>query len=153
MTSLEIGRPTPQFELRNQHGELVSLSSLRGKKAVVLFYPFAFSRVCTSELCEIRDELTGFVSDEVATVAISVDHFFSLRAYSERDRLTFDLLSDYWPHGEVARAYGVFNEEVGCADRGTFILDRDGLLRWQVRHAVPDARDLSDYQSALAAID
>jgi mycoredoxin-dependent peroxiredoxin len=153
MTSLEIGRPAPAFELKNQHGELVSPSALRGKKVVIIFYPFAFSGVCTSELGQVRDHLADFENDDVCTVAISVDHFFALRAYAERDRLTFDLLSDYWPHGAVARAYRVFNEEVGCADRVTFILDRQGVLRWQVRHAIPDARDVGDYLSALAAID
>jgi peroxiredoxin len=149
----EIGQPAPGFQLKNQHGELVSLGSVRGRKVVVIFFPFAFSRVCTGELSEVRDHITDFETADVATMAISVDHFFALRAYSERDSLTFDLLSDYWPHGAVARAYGVFNEEVGCADRGTFILDREGRLRWSVRHAIPDARDLSDYRSALAEID
>lgn len=149
----QIGEAAPGFELKNQHGELVSLSSLRGKKVVIVFYPFAFSGVCTGELTTIRDRLADFDNDDVTTVAISVDHMFSLRAYAERDRLTFDLLSDYWPHGAVARSYGVLNEEVGCADRGTFILDRGGNLRWQVRHGIPDARDLADYESALANID
>jgi mycoredoxin-dependent peroxiredoxin len=153
MTPPQIGEPAPEFELKNQHGELVSLSALRGKKAVIVFYPFAFSGVCTGELTAIQDRLGDFDSDHVTTVGISVDHMYSLRAYADRDRLTFDLLSDYWPHGAVARSYGVFNDQVGCADRGTFILDRAGILRWQVRHGIPDARDLAEYQSALAAID
>jgi peroxiredoxin len=149
----QIGEAAPAFELKNQHGELVSLASLRGRKVVIVFYPFAFSGVCTGELSAIRDRLGDFDNDDVTTLAISVDHMFSLRAYAERDRLTFDLLSDYWPHGAVARSYGVLNEEVGCADRGTFIVDRGGTLRWQVRHGIPDARDLADYESALDAID
>jgi peroxiredoxin len=150
--ALEIGRPAPEFELKNQHGEVVSLAGLRGKKVVIIFYPFAFSGICGGELGEIRDHIADFDSDDVTTVAISVDHVFSLRAWADRDGYQFSMLSDYWPHGAVAKMYGVFNAQVGCAERGTFILDREGVLRWQVQHGIPDARDLSAYESALAAI-
>jgi mycoredoxin-dependent peroxiredoxin len=151
--ALEIGQPAPQFELKNQHGEVISLSSLRGKKAVLIFYPFAFSGICGGELAEIRDRIDDFENNDVVTVAISVDHVFSLRAWADRDGYQFALLSDYWPHGAVAKAYDVFNEEVGCAERGTFVVDRDGVLRWKVRHGIPDARQVTDYLDALAAID
>ena len=117
----------PDFTLRDQHGQDVSLSSFRGRKAVVvMFYPFAFSRVCTGELCAVRDRLPTFESDDVQVLALSCDPMFALRAFAEQDGLTFPLLSDFWPHGAVARAYGVFNEERGCSDRSTFIVDKDG---------------------------
>ena len=149
--TLEIGRPAPEFELRDQHGETVSLSSYRGKKAVVvMFYPFAFSGVCTGELCAVRDNLPTFESDDVQLLAVSCDPMFSLRAFAERDDLTFPLLSDFWPHGAVARAYGVFNEEKGCANRSSFIVDREGVLRWMVHNAMPEARDLEEQARVLA---
>jgi peroxiredoxin len=150
--ALEIGRPAPEFELKNQHGEVVSLAGLRGKKVVIIFFPFAFSGICGGELSEIRDNIADFDSGDVTTVSISIDHVFSLRAWADRDGYQFSMLSDYWPHGAVAKMYGVFNAQVGCAERGTFILDREGVLRWQVQHGIPDARDLSAYESALAAI-
>jgi peroxiredoxin len=149
--ALEIGRPAPDFELRDQHGGTVSLSSYQGKKAVVvMFYPYAFSGVCTGELCAVRDNLPTFQSDDVQLVAVSCDPMFSLRAFAERDGLTFPLLSDFWPHGAVARSYGVFDEEKGCAKRSSFIVDTEGVLRWMVHNAMPDARDLEEQARVLA---
>jgi peroxiredoxin len=149
--TLEIGRPAPEFELRDQHGGTVGLSSYRGKKAVVvMFYPFAFSGVCTGELCAVRDSLPTFESDDVQLVAVSCDPMFALRAFAERDGLTFPLLSDFWPHGEVARAYGVFDEDKGCAKRSSFIVDKEGVLRWMVHNAMPEARDLEEQARVLA---
>ncbi len=127
VVTLETGREAPDFTLRDQHGQHVSLSSFRGRKAVVvMFYPYAFSSVCTGELSAVRDRLPTFESDDVQVLAVSCDPMFALRAFAEQDGLTFPLLSDFWPHGATARAYGVFDEERGCSDRSTFIVDRDG---------------------------
>ena len=150
---VDLGSEAPDFALRDQHGQTVTLSSYRGDKAVVLvFYPWAFSRVCTSELREIRDDLPAFQGDDVALLAISCDPMFSLRAFAEADGLSFPLLSDHWPHGGVAKAYGVFNEKTGAADRSTFIVDKDGVVRWAVHNAIPDARSLPEYVEALARL-
>jgi mycoredoxin-dependent peroxiredoxin len=149
--ALEEGAPAPEFSLRDQHGATISLSSYRGEKAVVvMFYPFAFSSVCTGELCEVRDSLPAFESDDVQLLAVSCDPMHALRAFAEQDGLTFPLLSDFWPHGEVAAAYGVFNEQRGCAERSTFIVDREGVLRWSVHNQMPDARDLEQQLKVLA---
>ena len=148
--TLETGAPAPDFTLRDQHGQTVTLSSFVGEKAVVLvFYPFAFSGVCTGELCEIRDNLPTFESEEVQLLAVSCDPMFALRAFADQDDLTFPLLSDFWPHGAVASAYGVFDEARGCSQRSTFIIDRDGILRWSVHNAMPQARDLEEYTRVL----
>jgi len=148
--TLEIGQTVPDFALPDQHGQTVTLSSFHGQKAVVLmFYPFAFSRVCTGELNEVRDQLPAFASDDVQLVAISCDHMFSLRAFADHDRLEFPLLSDFWPHGAVSSAYDNFDAQRGCANRSTFIVDADGVLRWQVRNAMPEARDLDAHIRAL----
>jgi mycoredoxin-dependent peroxiredoxin len=150
---LDIGTPAPDFTLRDQHGESIQLSSYRGRKAVVLmFYPFAFSSVCTGELCAVRDSLPSFESDAVQVLAVSCDPVYALRVFADQDGLTFPLLSDFWPHGATARAYGVFNEERGCADRSTYIVDREGLIRWSVHNAMPEARDLQEQAAALAAV-
>ena len=149
--TLEIGKPAPDFTLKDQHGQDVSPSDFRGRKnLVIVFYPFAFSRVCTGELCELRDNIADFSDDQTALVAVSCDHMFSLRAFAEQDAISFPLLSDYWPHGAVSTAYGIFNEQVGCSGRATFIVDRAGVLRWQVENEIPNARDIDDYRKILA---
>lgn len=149
MTTIEVGSLAPEFELRDQHGRTVTLSSYRGKSVVLVFYPWAFSRVCEGELCALRDELPRFEGDDVALLAISCDAMFSLRAFADRDRLVFPLLADHWPHGATAKAYGVFNESTGAADRSTFIIDPQGTVAWSVHHAIPDARDLEEYSRIL----
>ncbi|WP_129839778.1 peroxiredoxin [Streptomyces sp. RFCAC02] len=151
--AIEPGTKAPDFQLKDQHGRTVSLSDFRGEKnVVVLFFPFAFTGVCTGELCALRDELPTFVNDDVQLLAVSNDSPFALRVFGEREGLEYPLLSDFWPHGEVSRAYGVFDEEKGCAVRGTFIVDKEGLVRWTVVNGLPDARDLDAYVSALRAL-
>jgi peroxiredoxin len=163
--TVEVGNSAPDFELKDQHGTPVKLSDFRGKKDVLLvFYPLAFSGKCTSELCEIRDELptlgaagrspgTGTAGDDdVQVLAISVDSVFTHRAWSEREKYEFPLLSDFWPHGAVAESYGVFDANRGLATRGTFIIDKQGVVRWKVENAIPDARDINDYRKALAEL-
>ncbi len=151
MAAVDVGSPAPDFELRDQFGQLVGLTDFRGtKNAILVFYPYAFTRVCTGEMCALRDELSSFQNDDVQVLGISTDTMFSLRVYAERERLEFPLLSDYWPHGAVASAYGVFDEERGCALRGTFIVDRSGVVRWKVVHGIPEARDQSAYVKVLA---
>ncbi|MER0245013.1 peroxiredoxin [Streptomyces sp. HSW2009] len=151
--TVEVGTQAPEFTLRNQHGEQITLAEFRGEKNVVLlFYPFAFTGVCTGELGALRDALPTFVNDDVQLLAVSNDSPFSLRVFAEQEDFTFPLLSDFWPHGEVSRAYGVFDEEKGCAVRGTFVIDKSGVVRWTVVNGLPDARDLGDYAGALAAL-
>jgi peroxiredoxin len=150
---LSLGTPAPDFELRDQHAQTHKLSSYRGRKnVVVVFYPFAFTGVCTGELCAIRDDLGALQNDTTQVLAISCDSVASLRAFSEQQGFEHPLLSDFWPHGAVAAAYGVFNETLGAAERGTFIVDRDGLLRWSVRTALGEPRDPAAYQKALAEL-
>jgi peroxiredoxin len=147
-----VGEIAPDFELRSQHGELTRLSRFRGEKSViVLFYPFAFSNTCTGELGEIRDDLASFQNDAVQVLAISCDAMQTLRAFAEAQGYEFPLLSDFWPHGAVARAYGVFHEKVGAAVRGSFLVDSNGVVRWSVINGLGQARDLAGYHEALAA--
>lgn len=151
--NLVVGSPAPDFTLKNQHGEDIRLSSFRGEKNVVLvFFPFAFSGICTGELGEIRDNLDDFSNADAEVLAISCDHFFSNRAFADRDGYAFSILSDFWPHGDVTRAYGTFNDAVGVPNRGTYVIDREGILRWKVENGIFDARDLDGYRAALAEL-
>lgn len=150
--SVEVGHEAPDFTLRNQHGQQVTLSSFRGSKVVmVVFYPFVFSAVCTGELCELRDAMPELHNDEVALLAVSCDPMHSLRAFADQEGLNYPLLSDFWPHGAVARTYGAFNDTAGCAVRGTFLVELDGTVGWKVENGMPNARSLNDYRAALAS--
>ena len=149
----EGGQEAPDFELNDQHGQPVRLSRFRGAKNVVLvFYPLAFSGVCSSELSAMRDDFPEISRDDVELLTVSVDSTFTHRAWSDQQHFGFELLSDFWPHGAVAKLYGVFNEDRGIATRGTFIIDKAGVVRWKVVHPIPQARDIADYQKALAAL-
>ena len=151
--AVQVGQPAPDFALRNQHGETVRLSEARGERAVALvFYPFAFSRICTGELCEIRDNLALFEDGDVQVVGISCDPVHTLRAFAEAEKYTFPLLSDFWPHGAVAQQYGVFNDKAGMANRGTFLVDVEGVLRWSVVNGPGEARPFAAYREAVAAL-
>ena len=146
------GSPAPDFTLPDQHGTPVTLSGLRGRTVVVVFYPFAFTGVCTGELCALRDDVAAFDDAGVTLLAVSCDPRTALRVFADREAFPFRLLSDFWPHGAAARAYGVFDDERGCALRGTFVVDASGTLRWSVVNAIPDARDIADYKRAIAEI-
>ena len=151
--AVEIGDMAPDFELNDQHGAPVRLSELRGKKNVVLvFYPLAFSGVCSTELREMRDSFPEAEREDVEVLTISVDSVHVHRAWGDSEGYEFGLLSDFWPHGAVAKSYGVFDEERGLANRGTFIIDKSGVVQWKVVNAILQARDLAAYQKALAEL-
>jgi peroxiredoxin (alkyl hydroperoxide reductase subunit C) len=152
-TTLEVGDRAPGFALRTQFGETVSLDDFRGRKnVVVVFFPFAFSGICTGELGEIRDHLEDFEGDDIQVVAVSCDPMESLRAWADAEGYFFPLLSDFWPHGETARAYGVFWDQTGFATRGTFLIDTAGVVRWATVKGPGETRDFGDYRTALAEL-
>ena len=151
--AVEIGDEAPDFELPDQHGTPVRLSSFRGNKNVVLvFYPLAFSPVCSGELCAMREDFPEVSRDDVELLTVSVDSLYSHRVWAEQENFQFSLLSDFWPHGVVAKAYGVLDADRGVALRGTFVIDKEGVVRWKVVNPIPQARDIADYQKALAAL-
>lgn len=151
--SLEVGQEVPDFTLQNQFGEDVKLSDFRGKKNVVLvFFPMAFTGICTGELCEIRDQLPALVSDDVQILGISCDTSASQKVFAEQENFDYPLLSDFWPHGEVSKVYGSWFEPRGFSMRGTFVIDKAGILRWSVINGPGDARNTADYKQALAAL-
>ncbi|MFZ2502582.1 MAG: peroxiredoxin [Nocardioides sp.] len=144
------GDLAPDFTLRDQFGQDVSLSGFHGRKAVaLLFFPFAFSGVCTGEMAGIRDRLAEFATFETEVIGLSCDPVYALRVFADRDGLHFPLLSDFWPHGATAAAYGVFDRERGCAERTSFVIDKTGIIRWRFASPLPEARNLDDHLSAL----
>ncbi|TLM70566.1 peroxiredoxin [Pseudarthrobacter sp. NamB4] len=147
-----VGGPAPDFELVNQYGEPVRLSMFRGRNVVLVFFPFAFSGICTGELGAIRDNMALFEESNSAVLAVSVDSKFSLRTYAGQEGYAFELLADFWPHGAVATLYGVFDAESGMAQRGTFIIDAGGTIRYSVVNPRGEARDFGEYRKALAGL-
>lgn len=150
--SLAVGQVAPDFTLKNSDGEEVSLASFRGKKVVLVFFPFAFTGICTAELCAIRDNADNFQDDDTVVLSISCDSAPTLKNFKQQENFNHILLSDFWPHGEVSRIYGVFLEERGMATRGTFVIDREGVIQWLVINEPGAARSTSDYREALAKI-
>jgi len=151
--ALAIGSMAPDFELVNQHGQKVSLSSYQGKKnVVVIFYPFAFSGICTGELCALRDDLAAFQNEKVELISISCDPMYANKVFAEQEGYKFQVLSDFWPHGAIAKAYGVFDENRGCATRGSFIIGTDGKIKWMVVNGLGEARNIAEYKAALSAL-
>ncbi|CAB4560617.1 MAG: redoxin domain-containing protein [Actinobacteria bacterium] len=151
--TITLGSAAPDFELSDQHGNKVSLASFKGKKNVVLlFYPFSFTGTCTGELCAMRDDLAAFQNDSVQVLAVSCDSMFTQRIFAEKEGYEFPVLADFWPHGAVAQSYGIFDDLRGCSLRGTYVIDKEGIVRWQIVNGLGDARNLEDYKIALAAL-
>jgi peroxiredoxin len=148
---VDVGSKAPEFTLKDSNKQDVSLSSFVGQKPVLLvFYPFAFSGICTGELCQLRDDLTSF--EGVQVLGVSVDTPFSLKVWAEQEGYQFPLLSDFWPHGAVAQQYGVFNEAAGMANRGTFLIDKDGVIRFAEVNGPGEARDQEAWKKAVASL-
>ena len=150
--SVRAGRPAPPFSLRDQHGAHIAVGgeAADGRTTLLVFYPFAFSGVCGSELAALRDAGAEFDGDRVRLVAASCDPMHALRGYADQEGFAFPLLSDFWPHGAAARAYGVFDESRGCAGRGSFLIDPAGVLRWSLINPISEPRPLAAYREALA---
>ncbi|KHO19049.1 peroxiredoxin [Mycolicibacterium setense] len=150
---LAVGAPAPDFTLRDQNGRPVTLSTYRGVKDVLLvFFPLAFTGVCEGELGEIRDKLPQYENDDTATLAISVGPPPTHKIWSIESGFTFPVLSDFWPHGAVTQAYGVFNADAGYPNRGTFVVDRAGAIRFAEMMDPGQPRDQAVWREALAAL-
>jgi peroxiredoxin (alkyl hydroperoxide reductase subunit C) len=150
---LEAGTEAPDFTLKDQDGQPVALSSFRGAKNVLLvFFPLAFTGICQGELDEIRDNLPSYRNGDTETLAISVGPPPTHKVWATQSGFTFGVLSDFWPHGAVAHAYGVFNDDTGFANRGTFAIDRSGVIRFAEQKAPGEPRDQAVWIEALAAL-
>jgi peroxiredoxin len=150
---LNVGGVAPDFTLKDQDGRPVTLSALLlTKDVLVVFFPLAFTGTCQRELDEIRDHLTDYVNDGTHTLAISVGPPPTHKVWANQRGFTFPLLSDFWPHGAVAQAYGVFNSDAGFANRGTFVVDRSGVIRFAEMKQPGEAREQAVWAAALAAL-
>lgn len=151
--TVAVGDEAPEFALNDQNNERFRLSSFHGSKAVLLvFYPLAFTGICTGELSALRDDLDAFQNDDVQVAAISVDSVYTNKVFAEREGYQFPLLSDFWPHGEVARRYGAFNTQSGIANRGTFLVDRIGIVRFAEMLPPGQVRDPQAWRDAIKAL-
>ena len=150
---IEVGAEAPDFVLKDQNGQVVQLSSFRGVRNVLLvFYPLAFTGTCQGELCSVRDNLNDFVNDNIQVLTVSVDSSPAHRVWADQQGYQFPLLADFWPHGAVAQSYGVFNEERGYANRGTFLIDKTGVVRFSEMTGPGQARDQDGWRKAIATL-
>lgn len=148
-----IGSAAPPFSLRDQHNQEVSLADFRGRKAaLVVFYPFAFTRTCQGELTEIQSNLSLYQNDAVQVLTVSCDSVYAHRVWAEREGFTFPLLADFWPHGAVASAYGALDPGGGFAKRASFLVGAEGVVRFAEVLGPGDSRDQAVWRAALAAL-
>jgi peroxiredoxin len=150
---IAVGAEAPDFLLRDQNNQEVRLSGFRGRKSVLLvFYPLAFTGTCQGELCEVAENLETYANAEVQVLTVSVDSVYSHKVWADREGYDFPLLADFWPHGAVAQAYGVFNAERGYANRGTFVIDKAGIVRFAEMNMPGEARDQDGWRKALSEV-
>lgn len=148
-----IGQPAPHFSLIDQAKQPVSLDDFAGRKTLVVFIPFPFTGICDDEGCAIRDGLGELESLEANVVVITAHSFATNAKWAEVNDFTFPILSDFWPHGEVSRAYGTFNEDVGVATRSSYVIDADGIVRDIIAtESLGVRREHEAQMAALAAI-
>ncbi len=151
--TVQDGDEAPDFTLRDQNNEQVTLSGFRGKKAVlIVFYPAAFTGICTGELTRVQESIGDFQNDDVQILTISVDSPYSHKIFAEREGYEFPLLADFWPHGGVAQAYGSFHHDAGIANRGTFLVDRDGIVRFSELNGPGEGRDADRWLTAIKSL-
>ncbi|MGH8793579.1 MAG: peroxiredoxin [Stackebrandtia sp.] len=150
---IAVGEKAPAFTLKDQNNQEISLADFAGEKNVLLvFYPLAFTGVCEGELCGVRDDLSAYQSDDVQVLTVSVDSAFAHKVWAERENFDFPLLSDFWPHGAVAQSYGVFDDAKGIANRGTFVIDKTGVVRFAEMNQPGEPRDQGGWRKALAEV-
>ena len=148
--AIEIGAKAPDFALRDQHNVVITLADQRPKTVLLVFYPLAFTGVCAGELNLIQGDLDVLQNDRVQVFGVSVDSPYTQRVFADRDGLKFPLLSDFWPHGQTAQDYGIFDDNSGVATRASFLIDSDGIVRWRTLSDIGHPRDHALYQQALA---
>lgn len=147
-----VGECAPSFSLLDQHGRTVTLESFRGTGLLLVFIPFAFSDTCTNELVDLRGAEDLLENESVKVIVVSCDSIYTLKAWVDAHAYDGGILSDFWPHGEASRAYGVFNETKGLANRGSFLIDATGTVRWAIVSPMGQARDLDEYRAALPLV-
>lgn len=149
--ALQIGDPAPDFTLNDDQGTPVTLSGLRGRNVVLVFYPLAFSPVCTGELKDISKAIDKYDAAGAEVFGVSVDSKWTLAAFRRDEGIAARLLADFQPRGEVARLYDTYIEDAGIANRSTFVIDKDGRIVHRTTSSVKEARNQDEYLEALAA--
>lgn len=149
--AVEVGSVAPDFTLKDENGKDVTLSGLRGRNVVLMFYPLAFSPVCTKELTDISSLADRYDASNAEVLAVSVDSQYTLNAFKRDENLKAHLLSDFHPKGAVAQQYGTYIDGIGIAGRATFVIDKDGKVVHKVTSEVLQPRDQQEYLTALAA--
>ncbi|MDO5684054.1 MAG: redoxin domain-containing protein [Propionibacteriaceae bacterium] len=146
MTALAVGDQVDSFDGVNQFGQSVTIAS--GSAWLIFFYPFAFTGICSSELRSLEEMRRPLREFGVRAAAVSCDSMFALRVFSDAEHFSFDLVSDHWPHGAIAERFGVFDARRGCALRGSFLIDAEGIIRWRTVQNLGQPRDMGSHLAA-----
>lgn len=146
--ALQTGQQAPEFTLRDSDKQEVTLSNYRGKNVVLLFFPLAFTGVCTAELCALRDNMTAYNNLNAQVLAVSVDSLFTLDKFKQEQGFTFPLLSDF--NKDVSEAYGSVYEDFafgmkGVSKRSAFVMDKEGVIRYA--EVLEDAGKVPDFDA------
>jgi peroxiredoxin len=147
---IAVGEPAPDFKLRDQDGEEVSLADFEGRRVMLVFYPGDFSPVCSDQLSVYQEAKPRLAAAGVELVGISVDSFFAHKAFQRQLGIDTTLLSDFEPKGEVAKAYGSYVEGPGFANRTLVLLDEDGIVAWT--HESPSPGEFPGADVVLGAV-
>ena len=152
-STLKVGDQAPNFELQSHLGTTVKLEDLRGKNVVLAYYPFAFTPVCSSQIPGLSEAAERFTEANTAVFALSIDSTHSNKAWAEKiGPIHIQLLSDFWPHGEVAKAYGVLNATAGRAERAVFVIDGEGIVRYIDVHDIGEEPEIEQIFEVLAEL-
>jgi peroxiredoxin len=149
MPPIAVGQKAPEFTLKNQDMQEVTLASLKGQPVVLAFYPLDFSPVCSNEHACFTNDLKQFEGLSARVLGISVDSPFAHKAFAEKLRISYPLLADFHPKGDVAKKFGLYLEEKGITNRATVILDKEGVVRYVKVYDIPTARDNAEILEAL----
>jgi len=150
---LEVGDPAPDFTLKDQNDQEVTLSALRGKKVVLSFHPLAWTRVCAIQMQDLEKHREDMERLGAVALGLSVDSVPCKKAWAESLGIQETrLLADFWPHGGVARAYGIFREKNGFSERAVFIVDAEGVIRFKKIYPMREVPDIGEILAALAEV-
>jgi peroxiredoxin len=151
--ALKVGDVAPDFILKDNHGKEAGLGEFRGKKVVLGFHPLAWTRVCGEQMQDLEAGAERFAKADAVAFGLSIDSTFCKKAWAESLGVSRTrLLSDFWPHGDVAGKYGIFNDEVGASKRATVIVDEKGIVRWMKIYPTPERPNINEIMEEVEKI-
>jgi len=153
MSLIKVGTKAPGFVLSDQRGEKVDLKSLRGRRVILSFHPLAFTPVCALQMVALKENKDRFEKLNTVALGLSVDSVPAKHAWAKDLRIVkTELLSDFWPHGAVAKSYGIFRDEDGYSERAVIIIDEEGIVRFSKVYPISEISDMGEIMEQLGKL-